>query len=247
MAKNTGAGDEVVSEEASMLAARLVRRLKTQGWTLATAESCTGGLLSSTFTDISGASEWFRQGWVTYSNESKAIDLGVPEEAIAKKGAVSHEVARLMAQGAAKAAGTEVAISTTGIAGPTGGTASKPVGTCYVGISLGDSYLVRKGEFGGADRASNKHSFVLFALQKALEAWDAHFERKAEFEAAQAEAEAAAAAGEEVPDLDEALVAMSGDLDAWRETRWSEEKTVSETVAESSRSNLADAVEWGDE
>ena len=137
MAKNTGAGDEVVSEEASMLAARLVRRLKTQGWTLATAESCTGGLLSSTFTDISGASEWFRQGWVTYSNESKAIDLGVPEEAIAKKGAVSHEVARLMAQGAAKAAGTEVAISTTGIAGPTGGTASKPVGTCYVGISLG--------------------------------------------------------------------------------------------------------------
>ena len=109
-----------------MLAARLVRRLKKEGGGLSVAESCTGGLLASSFTDISGASEWFTQGWVTYSNESKISLLGVNPKKLEKRGAVSHDVALGMAQGAQLSSGSGVSISVSGVAGRCGGAAAQP-------------------------------------------------------------------------------------------------------------------------
>ena len=235
----------IVSEEASMLAARLVRRLKKEGWSLSVAESCTGGLLASTFTDISGASDWFSQGWVTYSNESKISQLGVSPKKLESRGAVSHEVALSMAQGAQSASGSGVSISITGIAGPTGGNEKKPVGTVYVGVCIGDAYLVRKGEFGGADRASNKHSFTIFAMQKAIEAWDTHF---AKIEAVRLAAEAESVDGENIElDLNQALLSINPDMDTWAATEdWSDEK-IANTLEEQDKATLGDDAEWLEE
>lgn len=234
-----------MSEEASMLAARLVRRLKKEGWSLSVAESCTGGLLASSFTDISGASAWFTQGWVTYSNESKIAQLGVTPKQLEKRGSVSHEVALGMAQGSQRFSGTSVSISITGIAGPTGGDENKPVGTVYVAVCIGDSYLVRRGEFGGGDRASNKHSFVIFAMQKAIEAWDTHFGR---LEAVRLAAEAEAAADDSIDlDLSRALSSINPDLDTWKEnTVWTSEK-VANTLEEQGKDALGDEAEWSEE
>ena len=106
-----------------------------KGLTLATAESCTGGTIASRFTAQAGASSYFLCGVVSYSNESKCKVLGVPQCEIEQHGAVSEEVALAMAEGARKVAGATYAISTTGIAGPTGGSAEKPVGTVWIGIS----------------------------------------------------------------------------------------------------------------
>ena len=244
MPKNARFCRVIVSEEASMLAARLVRRLKKEGWSLSVAESCTGGLLASSFTDISGASEWFSQGWVTYSNDSKISQLGVSPKKLEKRGAVSHEVALGMAQGAQSASGSGVSISITGIAGPTGGDEKKPVGTVYVGVCIGESYLVRRGEFGGADRASNKHSFVIFAMQKAIEAWDTHFAKIEEVRIA-AEAEAT---GDDIElDLSKALSSINPDMDSWEATDdWSDER-VANTLEEQDKAALGDEAEWLEE
>lgn len=226
-----------------MLAARLVRRLKRKSWSLALAESCTGGLLASSFTDISGASAWFSQSWVTYSNESKVRQLGVDPVVLEKRGAVSHSVAQEMAKGAQKASGSEVAISITGIAGPTGGLENKPVGTVYVAVYIGDSYLVRKGEFGGGDRASNKHSFVIFAMQKAIEAWDVHFERRERIKEVVAAGEEAVA---EV-DLKSALANINPDLDSWQDgAEWGVDK-VATTRDEQEKDALGADVDWSEE
>ena len=245
MPKNSRWGRLYVSEEASMLAARLVRRLKKQGWSLSVAESCTGGLLASSFTDISGASEWFTQGWVTYSNESKISLLGVNPKKLEKRGAVSHDVALGMAQGAQLSSGSGVSISVTGIAGPSGGTDGKPVGTVYVAVCVGESYLVRRGEFGGGDRASNKHSFVIFAMQKAIQAWDAHFGR---IEAVRIATEAEVTEGEVIElDLSQALSSINPDLDTWKDnTVWTTEK-VATTLEEQDKDALGDDAEWVEE
>ncbi|MDE0708413.1 MAG: CinA family protein [Candidatus Poseidoniales archaeon] len=228
-----------------MLAARLVRRLKKEGWSLSVAESCTGGLLASSFTDISGASTWFTQGWVTYSNESKISQLGVNPTKLEKRGAVSHEVALGMAQGAQLSSGSGLSISITGVAGPTGGDIGKPVGSVYVGVCVDESYLVRRGEFGGGDRASNKHSFVIFAMQKAIEAWDAHFGR---IEAVRGAAEAEAAADDTIElNLTQALSSINPNLDTWKEnTVWTTEK-VATTLDEQGKTALGDDAEWVEE
>jgi nicotinamide-nucleotide amidase len=102
---------------------------------LATAESCTGGLVASRITDVPGASEIFLGGWVTYGNEAKVRELGVKEESLAKYGAVSGAVAGEMAEGARRRAGADWAVSVTGIAGPVGGSPGKPVGLVYLGIA----------------------------------------------------------------------------------------------------------------
>jgi nicotinamide-nucleotide amidase len=107
--------------------------LLARGWKLALAESCTGGLVCATLTELSGSSEWFERGYITYSNQAKTECLGVPVELIESHGAVSEPVARAMAQGAQRNAGANIGISITGIAGPTGGTAEKPVGTVCFG------------------------------------------------------------------------------------------------------------------
>jgi len=115
-----------------IIAAALIRK----GWTLALAESCTGGLVCATLTDLAGSSDWFERGYITYSNQAKSECLGVSPELIESFGAVSEQVAKAMAEGAQKNAGVNAAISITGIAGPAGGSTEKPVGTVCFGWAI---------------------------------------------------------------------------------------------------------------
>lgn len=119
--------------------------LRQSKYTVATAESCTGGLLAKLLTDTPGSSAYFLRGWVTYSNRAKHEDLTVPEPLLETFGAVSQEVARAMAEGARKFAGTDFALATTGVAGPEGGSESKPVGTVWMALAGPDP-----GRAGGA-------------------------------------------------------------------------------------------------
>ena len=142
--------------------------LKKQKFTIATAESCTGGLLSHILTNISGSSDYFDRGIVSYSNKSKIQLLGVPENLLKKYGAVSEQVAKAMAEGFRTKSYVDIGISTTGIAGPTGGTKEKPVGLVYVAISTPDKTIVKKFQFSG-DRLQNKESTCNAALQMLLD------------------------------------------------------------------------------
>lgn len=160
-----------MEEAPTVLATRLSRRLIKGGFTMAVSESCTGGLLASTLTDISGASKWFTHGWVTYSNESKSSELGIPLDLIEKHGAVSTTIAAAMAEGARLASGADLAISVTGIAGPRADDSDKEVGTVHVGVSTADGRRVKQALFGGT-RAENKDAFVTFALRTAINQWD---------------------------------------------------------------------------
>ncbi len=128
-------GDFLVCDDGASLEEVVVRSLAEAGKTLVTAESCTGGMIANRITDVSGASAVFGYGFVTYSNSSKVEQLGVSEESIEKYGAVSEEVAREMASGALEVSGADLAVSVTGIAGPTGACEEKPVGTVCLGIA----------------------------------------------------------------------------------------------------------------
>ena len=130
--------------------------LREKGWTLSIAESCTGGLICDRITDVSGSSDYFMGGMVTYSNESKAEYLGIPLDYIKKYGAVSSGVARKMAQGVRKAFDTTFGLSTTGVAGPTGGTKRSPVGRVFVGISDGRRTWVKREDLKGSRREIKK-------------------------------------------------------------------------------------------
>jgi nicotinamide-nucleotide amidase len=141
----------------------VVRQALERGVTLATAESCTGGLISSRITDVPGSSGAFLLGAVCYSNEAKTEILGVPPEMIAAHGAVSEEVAIAMAEGARRRSGADIAVSDTGIAGPSGGTPEKPVGLVWIGISSTKGARAERNLFAG-DRATVK----LRASQAAL-------------------------------------------------------------------------------
>lgn len=118
------------------LAKALARTLIERGWKIALAESCTGGLVSTTLTDLAGSSDWFERGYITYSNAAKTECLDVPAEMIDSFGAVSEQVAKAMAQGARSNADVNAAIAITGIAGPTGGSPEKPVGTVCFGWAI---------------------------------------------------------------------------------------------------------------
>ncbi len=133
----------------------IAERLIQKKLTLAVAESCTGGLIASRLTDISGSSGYFERGVVTYSNAAKIELLGVPAEIIAKHGAVSEETARAMAEGVRKMARTDIGLSSTGIAGPTGATTDKPVGTVYLALCDGHKTICRHHVFRW-ERRSNK-------------------------------------------------------------------------------------------
>jgi nicotinamide-nucleotide amidase len=137
--------------------------LKARGWKLALAESCTGGMLGMHVTAESGSSEWFERGWVTYSYESKTAELGVPADVIVTKGAVSEEVARAMAQGALTRAGAQLALAVTGIAGPSGGTADKPVGTVWIAAATARGVIAKRHNFRG-DRDRVRLASVWAAL-----------------------------------------------------------------------------------
>ena len=160
-----------MSQDVRADAAKLIRRLKKEGMTISFAESCTGGLLASIMTDNAGASEWFNMSFVTYSNEAKMRILGVEEKALQKVGAVSAMVAKQMAAGARNNADSDVAISITGIAGPTADGTKKGIGTVFIGVAIGEKTFANSTELGG-NRAENKAGFVHFAIQTALDCWD---------------------------------------------------------------------------
>ena len=141
----------VLGFESATLQAAVHELLTVRGETLAVAESCTGGSIAARFTAMAGASAYFLLGAVTYSNESKTNVLGVPAELIERHGAVSEEVARAMAEGVRRIAGADYGVATTGIAGPTGGTAEKPVGTVWIAVaSAAGTTAVMKAS--GSDR-----------------------------------------------------------------------------------------------
>jgi nicotinamide-nucleotide amidase len=158
-------GNLVVGEDSDDVAEALVLQLSRTGSTLATAESCTGGLIAQLITAIAGVSSWYLGGAVTYSNASKTALLGVPADLIAERGAVSPEVAAAMAEGARTRLGASLGISTTGVAGPTGGTPEKPVGLVYLGLSTADGTQTRRLDM-GPERP--RHFLQLLAAKAAL-------------------------------------------------------------------------------
>lgn len=131
----------------------LAAQLLARGWMLATAESCTGGLIAAACTDLAGSSTWFERGFVTYSNAAKAQMLGIDAALIAQHGAVSEPVARAMAQGALQHAHAQVALAVTGVAGPGGGSADKPVGTVWFAWALPAQTSGASASDAGADLA----------------------------------------------------------------------------------------------
>ena len=150
------------------LCERLADTLQARGWMLTTAESCTGGLIAAACTDLSGSSHWFERGFVTYSNEAKSELLGVDPALIAQHGAVSEVVARAMAFGAVRHAHAQVGIAVTGVAGPTGGTPQKPVGTVWFGFQVDGQLTSETRRFDG-DRAAVRTATVQHALERLLQ------------------------------------------------------------------------------
>lgn len=152
------------------LVARLADALRARGWRLATAESCTGGLLAAACTGQAGSSDWFERGFVTYSNAAKTELLGVPAALIAQHGAVSAEVACAMAEGALARSPADLAIAITGIAGPGGGSADKPVGLVWLGLAVrGRPASAERLQLAG-DRAAVRGQTVRIALQRLIDA-----------------------------------------------------------------------------
>jgi len=149
------------------LVRQLAARLGDRGWMLATAESCTGGMIAAACTDLAGSSDWFERGFVTYSNAAKTEMLGVPAAMIAEHGAVSETVARAMAEGAVRRSGAQVSIAVTGIAGPGGGSAEKPVGTVWFGWSVNAEVQAHALRLEGG-RAEVRQASVRHALQQLL-------------------------------------------------------------------------------
>lgn len=146
----------------------LVKLLSERNMTITTAESCTGGLIAGTLVNVAGASDVLNEGYVTYSNEAKQRLVGVSAETLEQFGAVSEPTAGEMAQGAARAANANVAVSATGIAGPGGGSEEKPVGLVYIGCFVDGETRVKECRFSGT-RRENREQTVKEALKLALE------------------------------------------------------------------------------
>ena len=229
-----------MDEEAQAAAARLVRRLK-DGYTITIAESCTGGLLASTLTDIAGASKWFNQSWVTYSYEAKIRELDVDPKILEKRGAVSAEVAIQMAQGALARANADIAISITGIAGPSNDGTNKKVGFVYVGIASRTWAIAEATQIGG-NRQENKEGFVHFALLTAIRHWDQAMELAEQTrldEIKQREEDARIKALEEIARNQRAKAAANSA--EWQSQSWSEKSNLP------SDANLGTDVEWSED
>jgi len=144
---------------------RLAALLRSRGERVATAESCTGGLIAAACTSLAGSSDWFERGFVTYSNDAKVEMLGVPPALIAAHGAVSAEVAAAMAEGALSYSRAAFAVSVTGIAGPGGGSPAKPVGTVWIGVAARDEKAVATLLQASGDRAAVRAASVARALE----------------------------------------------------------------------------------
>jgi PncC family amidohydrolase len=155
-------------EPLAQLIARLQARCLERGLGVATAESCTGGLIAKLITDVAGSSGYFRGGVVAYANETKRRLLDVPSELIDGHGAVSAQVARAMAQGVRDRIGADMAVAVTGVSGPGGGTEAKPVGLTYVAVAHPNGVEVRRYVWPG-DRAANREATARAAVELLLE------------------------------------------------------------------------------
>ena len=152
----------------SNLSLKIVKLLTKKKLTVSFAESCTGGLLASSITSISGSSKVFNMGLVTYSNNAKVKLLKVPKKTITKYGAVSYETCLSMVKNLSKISKSNISISITGIAGPNGGTKEKPVGLVYIGLKKGSKIIIRKNLFKNKKRISIQKATVHQALKMIL-------------------------------------------------------------------------------
>lgn len=155
----------VFNPETLALAESVLALCRSRHWRLATAESCTGGLVAASLTAIAGASNVVECGFVTYSNKTKIEWLGVPPETIAAHGAVSAETAAAMARGAVARAGVDLAVSVTGVAGPGGGTPQKPVGLVYIGIATKDGAARVEQRIFSGNRGEVRRAALTLALE----------------------------------------------------------------------------------
>lgn len=161
----------MINKETREAALRVFELCRERGFKLTTAESCTGGLVAAAITDIPGSSDVFDRGFVTYSNNAKMALLGVSKDILAKHGAVSAACAKAMAEGALKAAGTDLAVSITGIAGPGGGSPEKPVGLVFMAAAdRTGKFHARECRFGdlGRDEVRKRSVIAAFALIEEL-------------------------------------------------------------------------------
>ena len=148
---------------------QIIKLLKKKKFKISFAESCTGGLLSSTITSISGSSKVFDMGLVTYSNKAKIELLKVPKSTISKYGAVSHQTCLSMVKNISKISRSNISISITGVAGPRGGTKQKPIGLVYIGIKEGNKIFIKKNLFKNKNRNQIQKSTVNAALKMILD------------------------------------------------------------------------------
>jgi nicotinamide-nucleotide amidase len=159
----------VIDAQTQALSIRVLEACRARKWTLATAESCTGGLVAGALTEIAGSSDVVDRGFVTYSNAAKMAMLGVPEATLAAHGAVSRPTAEAMAQGALARAGVDLTVSITGIAGPGGGSADKPVGLVHFAAATRDRLIHREKRYGDIGRSEVRRLSVIEALSMLLE------------------------------------------------------------------------------
>jgi nicotinamide-nucleotide amidase len=159
----TASQEDEQSEKLADLAGQLGQLLISCNWRITTAESCTGGLIAGAMTDVSGSSNWFEQGVVTYSNRAKQNLLGVPSSVFDQHGAVSEACVLSMASGALRSSGADIAVSVSGVAGPGGGSAQKPVGTVWLAWAWGESVEAQHFLFAG-QRSEVRMQAVVRAL-----------------------------------------------------------------------------------
>ena len=160
----------MIDAETRALAVRVLDACRARGWKVATAESCTGGLVAGALTEIAGSSDVVDRGFITYSNAAKMAMLGVPEDMLAKFGAVSRQTAEAMAQGALERAGVDLAVAITGVAGPGGGSVAKPVGLVHFAAAAKGGRLVhREKRYGDIGRSEVRRLSVIEALDMLLE------------------------------------------------------------------------------
>lgn len=161
----------MIDEDTDILATSVLEAARQRGLTIATAESCTGGLVSAALTSIAGSSDVFDRGFITYTNEAKQQNLGVSTKSLDSMGAVSEAVVKEMAYGALANSMADIAVSVTGIAGPGGGSRDKPVGTVWIGVAqLGETPIGTLKQYDSEDRSSIRGQAVVTALSLLLEA-----------------------------------------------------------------------------
>ena len=159
----------MIDAETRALAERVLDACRARKWTVATAESCTGGLVAGALTEIAGSSDVVDRGFVTYSNAAKMAMLGVPEATLVAHGAVSRQTAEAMAKGALERAGVDLTVSITGVAGPGGGSAEKPVGLVHFAAATRERVIHREKRYGDVGRSEIRRLSVIEALNMLLE------------------------------------------------------------------------------